>query len=142
MLSMLEVGSHIYVRKRKPKKRKLRGVETVGRILKKSLVAAPLDQVGDDSVPASMLANLKKGEALFRELGLDGVVHLLRLKCPVCGVFIKTTDSGSWRSHFVPHLQRHVLAGSEKGRALLQFVKEKSQSARLKIAEEKRHLFV
>ena len=89
-----------------------------------------------------MLANLRKEEALFRELGLDGVVHLLRLKCQVCGVSIKTTDSGSWRSHFGPHLQCQVLAGSEKGRALFQFVNEKSQAARLEIAEEKRHLFV
>ena len=100
-------------------------------------MAAPLDQVGDNSVPASMLANLRKGEALFRELGLDCVVHLLRLKCPVCGVFLKTTDSGSWMLHFVPHLQRHVLAGSEKGRVLLQFVNEKSQAGRREIAEEK-----
>ena len=142
-LTMVEVGMNIFICRPKNMKRTIRGAEAVGRLIKRGRFSTPLNEVPEDSVPTSIMRNLLKGETLFGELGLTGVVFLMELKCPICEKRIKTTDAGTFKSHFVPHLQRHVLAGSgnEKAVTLLRFIKAKDGTERQHVADLYRQLF-
>ena len=102
-----------------------------------------MNEVPADSVPKSIMKNLRKGETLFEELGLTGVVFLMELKCPICEKRIKTTDAGTFKSHFVPYLQQHILDGSanEKAVTLLRFIKAKDDTERQHVADVYRQLF-
>ena len=79
----IEVGLNIYICRPKNMKRKIRGAEAVGRLIKRGRFSTPLNEVPADSVPKSIMKNLRKGETLFEELGLTGVVFLMELKCPI-----------------------------------------------------------